>query len=197
MVFLDCLIKIYGYLSWPWVALHLFAFALQLNSSSGNNPIVHHVRWVNQNLYACIGVNLAANLVQHLMRQSKKYTTICDYVLTISHDMSVIHYVKRHETPIQKLKEITDEYDFQLPDGENSPSDFFGEMRYISWKSHIGKRIKNRGGNLIFLQSLTKIIFCDTIKICRHLRQAGFFFFTAWNFDFQWCIFIPRHGIYI
>ena len=41
------------------------------------------------------------------MRHHEKYQTICDYTLTISHDMSVIHDVKLHETPMQKLKEIT------------------------------------------------------------------------------------------
>lgn len=47
-----------------------------------------------------------ANLVQHLMRQHEKYQTICDYAPTISHDMGVIHDVKRHETPMQKLQEL-------------------------------------------------------------------------------------------
>ena len=40
------------------------------------------------------------------MRRHEKYQTICDYALTISHDMGVIHDVKRYETPMQKLKEI-------------------------------------------------------------------------------------------
>ena len=40
------------------------------------------------------------------MRQHEKYQTICDYALTISHDMGVIHDVKRYETPMQKLQEI-------------------------------------------------------------------------------------------
>lgn len=48
-----------------------------------------------------------ANLVQHSMRQHKKYQTICDYTLTISHDMSVIHDVKHHETPMQKLQALS------------------------------------------------------------------------------------------
>ena len=47
-----------------------------------------------------------ANLVQHLMRQRQKYATICDYTLTISRDMSVIHDVKHCETPMQKFQEI-------------------------------------------------------------------------------------------
>ena len=47
-----------------------------------------------------------ANLVQHSMRQHKKYQTIFDYTLTISHDMSVIHDVKHHETPMQKLQAL-------------------------------------------------------------------------------------------
>ncbi len=47
-----------------------------------------------------------ANLVQHSMRQHKKYQTIFDYTPIISHDMSVIHDVKHHETPMQKLQEI-------------------------------------------------------------------------------------------
>ena len=55
-----------------------------------------------------------ANLVQHLMRQHEKYQTICDYTPTISHDMSVTHDIKRCETPMQKLQEITyPEWDFQ------------------------------------------------------------------------------------
>ncbi|MGN0655092.1 MAG: hypothetical protein ACI4KD_09285 [Oscillospiraceae bacterium] len=40
------------------------------------------------------------------MRQLQKYPTICDYTLTISHDISVIHDVKHYETPMQKLQEI-------------------------------------------------------------------------------------------
>jgi len=40
------------------------------------------------------------------MRQHEKYQTICDYAPTISHDMGVIHDVKRYETPMQKLQEI-------------------------------------------------------------------------------------------
>ena len=51
-----------------------------------------------------------ANLVQHSMRQHKKYQTIFDYTPIISHDMSVIHDVKRHETPMQKLKEIKNRF---------------------------------------------------------------------------------------
>ena len=47
-----------------------------------------------------------ANLVQHLMRQDEKYQTICDYALTISHDMDVINDIKLCETPMQKLQEI-------------------------------------------------------------------------------------------
>lgn len=38
------------------------------------------------------------------MIQPQKYPTICDYTLTISHDISVIHDVKHHETPMQKLE---------------------------------------------------------------------------------------------
>ena len=45
-------------------------------------------------------------MVQHLMRQHEKYQTICDYALTISHDMGVINDIKRCETPMQKLQEI-------------------------------------------------------------------------------------------
>ena len=45
-------------------------------------------------------------MVQHLMRQHEKYQTICDYTPTISHDMSVIHDIKRCETLMQKLQEI-------------------------------------------------------------------------------------------
>ena len=52
-------------------------------------------------------LNIGANLVQHLMRQPQKYPTICDYTPTISHDMSMTHDVKHHETPMQKLQEIT------------------------------------------------------------------------------------------
>lgn len=48
-----------------------------------------------------------ANLVQLSMRQHEKYQTICDYTLTISHDISVIHNVKSYETPMQKLQEIS------------------------------------------------------------------------------------------
>ena len=40
------------------------------------------------------------------MRHHEKYQTICDYTLTISHDMSVIHDVKHHETPMQKLQAL-------------------------------------------------------------------------------------------
>ena len=40
------------------------------------------------------------------MRQHEKYQMICDYALTISHDMGVINDTKRCETPMQKLKEI-------------------------------------------------------------------------------------------
>ena len=45
-------------------------------------------------------------MVQHLMRQHEKYQMICDYALTISHDMGVINDTKRCETPMQKLQEI-------------------------------------------------------------------------------------------
>lgn len=48
-----------------------------------------------------------ANLVQHSMRQHKKYQTIFDYTPIISHDMSVIHDVKHHETPMQKLQALS------------------------------------------------------------------------------------------
>jgi hypothetical protein len=41
------------------------------------------------------------------MRQYPKYQTICDYAPTISHDMSVTHDIKRCETPMQKLQEIS------------------------------------------------------------------------------------------
>ena len=41
------------------------------------------------------------------MRQHEKYQTICDYTLTISYDMSVTHDIKRCETPMQKLEEIS------------------------------------------------------------------------------------------
>ena len=40
------------------------------------------------------------------MSQHEKYQTICDYTPTISHDMSVIHDIKRCETLMQKLQEI-------------------------------------------------------------------------------------------
>jgi hypothetical protein len=46
------------------------------------------------------------------MRQHQKYQTICDYALTISHDMGVIHDIKRCETPMQKLKALIVFYDF-------------------------------------------------------------------------------------
>ena len=49
---------------------------------------------------------VGANLVQHLMIQPQKYPTICDYALTISLDISVIHDAKRCETPMQKLQEM-------------------------------------------------------------------------------------------
>lgn len=48
-----------------------------------------------------------ANLVQHSMRQHKKYQTIFDYTPIIYHDMSVIHDVKHHETPMQKLQALS------------------------------------------------------------------------------------------
>lgn len=46
------------------------------------------------------------------MRQHQKYQTICDYTLIISHDMSVIHEIRRYETPMQKLQEITSQKTF-------------------------------------------------------------------------------------
>ena len=47
-----------------------------------------------------------ANLVQHSMRQHKKYQTIFDYTPIISHDKSVINDEKHNKTPMQKLQAL-------------------------------------------------------------------------------------------
>ena len=50
------------------------------------------------------------------MQQHEKYPTICDYTLTISHDMSVIHDVKHYETPMQKLQTLILSYGVFVPE---------------------------------------------------------------------------------